>query len=604
MGAEGLQGSPDEVLHLALVPSAGDWHLCLGRRDARPVRGVVPAPLVADVVTRVRALTGGPSPLLLLVPGRDAEITAIEEAVGQQLARLVHAVPAAAAELGRAEGLSAAHGGRLVLALDVAHEPLRDLPWELLARGPQAAPMEACGPALIARLADAPPGDRRPPVRVRVATTVLAEDPADPVVGRLTGFIERLVSRLGLSPLRPETAAFADDELVVLHVVAHGERDAGLLALSTGEGSGTLVRRLLPVLPRADLVVLGICHGGGPDQTTETLPERMVRAGARACVAPAGPVRVEAMEMFLAGLYPELAGHRPLSAAVAEGRRRVAESRWPHPDARWHLLSLTLGSLAWAAEPPVLRDGWRPRGWPRPGPVAARMLSAARRFAERSRTGFVGVEHLLWAMLEVPQELPLWLLHALRPARERIEGFLAGFRPKDAPPDWSGTPRLRGWADALRPGFELAELSDLLQRHAAAALEVLLDAPVERAPPAAHLAITEGDATGRRGPAGAPPAVVLECLCGPEDGRRLRLQPGDVIGRCAPDADGEHALYRDTLLEDRRLSRQHLRWQGPGRATLLASADGGRALELPAGTRLLLGRVTWLLALPPEGGAP
>ncbi len=99
---------------------------------------------------------------------------------------------------------------------------------------------------------------------------------------------------------------------------------------------------------------------------------------------------------------------------------------------------------------------------------------------------------------------------------------------------------------------------------------------------------------------------VLTVLGGPEDGRALKMQVGDTLGR-ASDSDGPtHALYAGTRLTDRKLSRQHLSWQGPGKVVLKRAARrfrggeiarvGPGEVELSAGDLLVLTHATRVIA--------
>ena len=97
-------------------------------------------------------------------------------------------------------------------------------------------------------------------------------------------------------------------------------------------------------------------------------------------------------------------------------------------------------------------------------------------------------------------------------------------------------------------------------------------------------------------------------LGGPEDGRVLRLDVGDELGRASPDSAVQHTLYGGTALTDRHLSRRQLRWLGEGGVALLARArelrrpsgsaplEGGTA-QVYVGDVLALTQVTWLRGL-------
>ncbi|MEQ1508278.1 MAG: hypothetical protein ABMB14_38965, partial [Myxococcota bacterium] len=78
-------------------------------------------------------------------------------------------------------------------------------------------------------------------------------------------------------------------------------------------------------------------------------------------------------------------------------------------------------------------------------------------------------------------------------------------------------------------------------------------------------------------------AVRFELVGGPEDGRTILPRSGDAIGRAGGDA--QIALYADSRLTDRRLSRSHLRWDGArfqaSRPIQVIAADGPRDPAAP-----------------------
>jgi len=103
------------------------------------------------------------------------------------------------------------------------------------------------------------------------------------------------------------------------------------------------------------------------------------------------------------------------------------------------------------------------------------------------------------------------------------------------------------------------------------------------------------------------PAGALEVVGGPEDGRRLALSVGDVVGRHSGQVSGPGTLCVDQAM-DPSVSRQHLTWVGPGRVQTHASVrrvGAGRPAKLPKGSEvelavgelLRLGRSTWLVGV-------
>ncbi len=73
------------------------------------------------------------------------------------------------------------------------------------------------------------------------------------------------------------------------------------------------------------------------------------------------------------------------------------------------------------------------------------------------------------------------------------------------------------------------------------------------------------------------------------------MPAGATLGRAAGGPE-DPGLYRTSLLVDKRLSRTHLRWEGPGRITWLrpdvrgaqgeAVVHAGEGLQPSAGTHL------------------
>ena len=86
---------------------------------------------------------------------------------------------------------------------------------------------------------------------------------------------------------------------------------------------------------------------------------------------------------------------------------------------------------------------------------------------------------------------------------------------------------------------------------------------------------------------GAAPPGALEVVGGPEDGRRIHLEPGQTLGRWH--SSGEHpdvALFMEQGCTDLRISKVHLKWMGPGLVTIIRSAlhtRRGQTGDVPAG---------------------
>lgn len=175
---------------------------------------------------------------------------------------------------------------------------------------------------------------------------------------------------------------------------------------------------------------------------------------------------------------------------------------------------------------------------------------------------------------------------ALRPHLSRWTARLARLTVREDEPGgaFRPTPRLAALARVLTPGFDTEQLVSLL--------------------------LADPDGWGRWLDPDrdfGPPAADLAVLGGPEDGRRLDLSPGDVVGRSAPDRPGA-ALYADTVVTDGRVSRHHLVWHGDGRVEILGkvspldaiTAEPGGIRTVAIGELLAVTEATWLVGVGPR----
>jgi hypothetical protein len=246
---------------------------------------------------------------------------------------------------------------------------------------------------------------------------------------------------------------------------------------------------------------------------------------------------------------------------VAAGRRAVAGLALPHPDGRWANFGLFVASLDPLHGGAVQATCWRPAGWPNPSPEAARVLADARLLAERTGAGFVGWEHLLRALDGASLDAPSVRLRVqLQRGLGEAEGRLGQLRPlAGGRADWAGTPRLRRLATQLRPGFTAGSLLRALTAEPPWAALLQLDGEdVYEHPDFETVQTQAGERTGTV----SEPAAALEVVGGPEDGRRVALQPGQVLGRGGPKGAADHRLYGQAFLCDPFLSRAALVWQG------------------------------------------
>ncbi|MCA9538684.1 MAG: CHAT domain-containing protein [Myxococcales bacterium] len=592
-------------VHLQIDATAGGgWRLALGHRDEPRARARLDAARVhrlrADL-TRALDLERLP---VLLVPGRDADITTREEQAGRALAAVLTATPGLAAAFGRARGLAQARGEPLILALDADDPTVRALPWELLASDADESPMEANGQAIVVRLGRGGLGRATTPAS-SIATRWWAPDPTESVAAALVRHLEGLSTQHGGSAAAPAGERIVDGQALILHLISHGRRSRDVLALlnDAGHGAGTAIHILQPVLKRADLVVVSICEGA--DATAlplDDLPDRVIAAGARACVAARGPLGLDAARAFNSGLYAALADARPLVEAIAAGRRSVRALALPFPDARWYQLTCTLPALDDTAGPMIQRVD-RPAGWPMPDADAAALLQTAYEHARQAGSGYVGVEHLALALIDGPPVTELARLRFQLGARRRnVEGLLGAFAPRVAEAMApQPTPRLLALGSRLPARFDRKALWDALVIDAEPTLRVLLDdleRPVVRPVRPGFDEETEGS-----GAPGTPlgPALALEVVAGPEDGRILTIAPNETVGRASRTSQATHALYADTRLTDSTLSRTHLRWAGPGAIELRAGSHypprTPGVFPLEAGEVIGLTRCTWLRGL-------
>ncbi|MCB9743965.1 MAG: CHAT domain-containing protein [Alphaproteobacteria bacterium] len=596
------------VALLRVRESEGGWAAQLGAAGRRAAEGSLPA---WQLVELERALSEAlQPPRRVLLRGRDAETTEAEERAGQQLLQALCADPALAAAWSELRGEARGRGAPLRLAVDVLGARLSALPWELLTESAEGGQLEVSG-GLVARLCageDAPP--RAGSLRLRRWVPWRG----DPVVEARLQALEALSHDLGLELIDAlEEPARAGD---VLHIITHGARAGDpfrLVAEGVERAGAEALAALQGALRGCRLAVLEVCHGGACTRSElGDLGRRLVAAGVPACLAPGQALGASASQAFLEGLYQGLVEGQDLPEATRAGRLRVREAGDPRPEERWHGFQLLVSTVSELAEAEAA--GWRPEGWPRPAPEAAALLLGARELAERRGHGFVGLEHLCLALERAPGGGPLTarVRVKLGDAPARLLARLSRLEPQpEGQPDWRGTPRLRRWAGTLPPGFDLDALWRCVAEDPHHGLHALVDGgllPPEQSPETVDPSLFFGEAPAREsGPRGFGPAGALELIGGPEDGRVLRLRPGQSLGRAWEGAGAAPSLYAGTALGDRRLSRKALTWVGPGQLQLHRPAVLERwgqrqelrapALSLSIGEQLLLTRSTRLLAV-------
>ena len=543
---------------LLRIARAPDRHLRLTVSDGetRPAESEIEAPSLSDLSLGL-AGTGR-----ILLAGRDAEWTRAEDALGRKLGALLARGTAAWAHLMVLRGRLEALGKPPVVLIDAEDPELRALPWELLSLG--AAPLEGVEGGLVARL-----GAGKPPTARPAGTACVWAVGDDPTTQSLADDLRQKISNSGLSVVG------VDGSPAMLWVVAHGERAATAVELASGgQGAGAVSAMLASALSSAVVVVLAVCHAGSPGvEPLLALSGRILASGTALVVTPVTSVPVDVVRRFAEGFLAQIARGEPLGAAVAGGRRAVRAWAYPHALARWNQLQ------CWVTSPSALSCALKspshvPPSWPSPDAEAAEWLAAAHKEARRRAEGYLGVEHLLRALMRIDgggvvaaavrRVAPRWLepydrsAAALVPQQAPLpgQGPPTSYGSAPSPPTPSGddllpTPRLTAFGESLQEGFGVDAL--------ALALGSLGPLVV------GEVAVSETvDTVEEEG----GPANALAILGGPEDGRILRPSPADVIGRAGGAAQIE--LYLHTRLTDRKVSRAHLRWEGEGMLFALA----------------------------------
>lgn len=558
-----------EVFRLRVLEAGAGWATSLERMGQAGLVRVVPEGEVGPLMDEHMHLLSEATQGQILLRHRDARVTDAEAQAGRCLIPLLNG-----------EGsLLRGRGQPVVLAVDAHGERPAGLAWELLATRPDGPPLELLREAVVVRLlhgrADGAVHERPATRRYRIRTVLVTDTSNDVAVREVAAAVHQVTAELGLPPPVPELVREPGD-LVVAHLVAHGQEDGTLFELvNEGVGSDALTARL-PWLPQVDLVVVSICHAGRLEWST-SLPERLLRLGVPACVAPRGPVRAEAAATFITHLYRALHVSADLVEAVAAGRQAVTGLALPHPDARWHRLSLSVGTLRQAADPPFYRPAWVPARWPRPAPDAAAILDDVRAAAQTK--GYAGVEHLVTVLRgrSVDQALQVHL-SLTNTELARLQRLWA--EESAEPPE--ATPWLTALGAHLQDDFTQADLEAALVRHGGL-----------------HLAVLSGGQGGqqirsRDGATQPQPGPIheLEILFGPEGGRRLPASPGVSIGRAHRETMIGQPLYADTRAADTALSRTALVWTS---SKMLVDGRTGAQVEFIIGRPRRFGDCTWLL---------
>lgn len=545
------------------------------------------------------------------VVGPAARLERQERAVGAAFAALIRSAPQVAHRLSARLGEARAAGGVAALHIDAVEADLRDLPWELLG-SLETGQVQATSERGL-RVLRLGPGQSEPRRGDRVRMLLWALDPEDPAVARglrdRRGLAERLgVEVVTVSPpdLRPPPPA--PGALDLLHVLAHGRRGAEQLQI-LGRGAElppeAPVHALLSALSRSAAVILEVCDASAPDASPwEDLAHRCLQAGAPVVLASRRPALVEVLSAFVDGLYQALHHDIGWTEAVGIGHEAVARLPLGLPTARWWtLLEHRAGQRDGE---PLLLDRGPLGGLPALHEDVLALLRAARALAEADGAGFLGLEHLGLAAVGAPRLAGRSgpLVSSLSAAATSLRAAIQASGPRETG-RVGRTPRLDALLRALPPDADL----DALWRAA-----LSCGGPLDSLAPALTLPAddrTVGSTVGAALRATSAPSLALadglELVGGPEDGRRLALATGQTLGRRS-----EHGEQPDVpILADNRVSRLHLRWEGPGRVWLrhggVRTRDGQREpvpageLRLVVGDLLQLGRAPAPLLRAVEG---
>lgn len=561
------------------VQERGDGGWCIA---AGPWFGRAhPVEIEAAEVARVWALAGALEALgEEIVPPPELAWAAAERALGLALGALFDRSSAVRTALREASAAAVLRDEGLAMFIDATSERVRALPWELLMDVERDQYFEALGTAVVLRVGPAPAVGHEPTdVAMWSAAGWTAEDDA-----ASRAYVAEVMAELAQRGI--EVPERADPNAALLHLVAHGDLDASRLQLALSAGAvppETVVHGLRDRLAASAMVALGVCYGGA---NPPELADLLLQAGAPTVLAPARSMAVEVAAPFHAAFAAALVGGCSLGAATAAGRRRLRTEAFPFAEGRWYAMRLSAADVrvaCWVHG--RARDAWWPSSWPPARRDAVDALRQAREVAVEMGQGFLGVEHLLAVLPGKQPAFRVWSItpEDLRRAYEYVEASDGAAREPRI------TPRLLALLAELPPGYSATELFRLLQREAVAVLrrvkrELSSKLFDERDAEQTH------DVTNWGGRAVHDTSVVwemrqadgLEVVGGPEDGRVVRLPPGQVVGRWASELRCDVALYEGGQVRDLSLPRRAARRTEQGE--LEVYGRGGRA-EIATPTR-------------------
>lgn len=603
------------VLRVRLEHSGG-WLVTLGPVDGQPASGRLSAAEGERLIGAVEALL---QPPVVVVPGRVSAIEHAEEDAGRRLA-FVFRPPALARAIAEHRGRAAAQGRRLLIAVDVEDEHLARLPWELLACGEDLPSLEAEGGAVVRLCRGAEQAG--PPQGVALRALLWCPTPEEPACASALAGVQRGLEARGVAwiPVPGALPSLPDpepDRLDVLVLICHGDYASGgpLLALDRGEcAPGTVASALADGLGRVSAVLIGVCGGGAPSWAQlQDLAGRCLLAGAPCVLAPAALLSPEALVAFAAAWLPGLAD-QGLIGATRAGRQSVFALLTPHPDSRPWTFLLQVSALAQLNPGPWVPARWHPPALKSANSSLTRLLGRAAEEARRVGAGWVGLEHLLaiWRPEDggsLATRLRSYLLDwdATLPERLRV-----GLERR---PDWGeplfATPRLCALFARCPEDARFDDLCRLLVEDPFHGLHLFAWRPLSALAVGGEDTYGPGQDSVSLVAPDPVPATRLQVLWGPEDGRVIRPDPGQTVGRHAEERAPDRPLYATGPALDRNLHRRQIRYDAPGEFTLLHRTElvrPGRswrsperlkgAVSLQSGDVLMPTPATWLRALP------
>lgn len=597
--------APPHVLGLGLGLGPGQREVRLTDAAGAAVLGVL------DLTALERVVGAMPRVFGAVRPGDIGSLAGAERQAAVWLSLLFEGLPMAPVRkaLALVGQAAQAEGRRVVLAVELGHPATLGLPWELLTGLAQhPSPLAGVGICRVQPGAAARSGDVVGVPEARLRTW--SPDPDATLAAAHREFVHGLMDHhlaIQLEALDTDLPAVPADpgaRLHVLHLVLQGA--AGVRALAArvkGSGADATIphhRALRTLVRQADLVVADVIDApDAPALPPGATGKGLLKAGARAVLAPRTHLDLASSQAFYTAFYQGLGDGLDLVGAVDLGRQALTARAAVDPSARpWNPQVRVRGqdslSMPRLAPPP------RVPGWALSDPA---LFPLVRRVGLRAEVaGWWGAEHLLMSLLEEALDISAELGAALRAALPEQAGLRRAEGPVEA------SPRVRFMARVMEPGWDqkglLAALagvpwvSDALPAADAAKLRLMGSGP---RPEAGRPVMHRGRLPGGRG-------VVLEVEQGPEDGRVLHLDaPGVFLGRWDPSLplDEPLALYRDLGAADPGLSRRHMQWRGAKALDLRESGRllraGGRpsdvkgGVQVDVGDRLAVGLGTVLL---------